>query len=241
MTDTPVKNPAERHAALSAIAPLTLVDQIVEAIVEAAATGVFLPGDRVVEADLARRFNVSRVPVREAMRLLESQGILINVPYRGMRLMDVSVERVEKILQVRLALEMVAARHVQQRAAVEPAVLEPLARIVDEMRRAAAAGDAYHVATLDTAFHRRLCELSGNEVLVATWEPLARQLTIVFGLAALQRVLATITGEHEEVLEALRGDDWPALSALMEGHIMDFVRIIDHDDLMTALRERPGH
>ena len=87
----------------------TLVEQVVDRIVEAAARGIFLPGDRVVEAEVARRLQVSRVPVREALRLLESQGIVENIPYRGMRLMDVSVARLEKVLKVRLVLEQLAA------------------------------------------------------------------------------------------------------------------------------------
>ena len=66
---------------LKAIAPLsvkTLVDQVVDAIVEATALGVFLPGDRIVEAEIARSLNVSRIPVREALRLLESQGVVVS-------------------------------------------------------------------------------------------------------------------------------------------------------------------
>jgi DNA-binding GntR family transcriptional regulator len=83
----------------------SLVEQVVDAIVEAAAKGVFLPGDRLVEAELARSLNVSRIPVREALRLLESQGVVVSERYRGMSLMSVDIERLEKILKVRLALE----------------------------------------------------------------------------------------------------------------------------------------
>ena len=105
----------------------TLVERVVDAIVEAAARGLILPGDRVVEAEVARELKISRVPVREAFRQLESQGIVINKPYRGMRLMDVSVERLEKTLKVRLALEALAAEEVRQKAVSEPSILKPLA------------------------------------------------------------------------------------------------------------------
>ena len=70
---------------MPALRPITLVEQVVDAFVKAAAEGQILPGDRIVEADLAKALNVSRVPVREALRLLESQGIVVNSPYRGMR------------------------------------------------------------------------------------------------------------------------------------------------------------
>src|SRR5215472_394233 len=86
---------------MTALRPITLVAQVVEAVIKAAAEGQILPGDRVVEADIANELNVSRVPVREALRLLESQGIVVNTPYRGMRLMDVDGKRLHQILVVR--------------------------------------------------------------------------------------------------------------------------------------------
>jgi DNA-binding GntR family transcriptional regulator len=64
------------------IRPITLVDQVGDALIRTAADGRILPGDRVVEAEIAREFGVSRVPVREALRLLESQGIWVNETYR---------------------------------------------------------------------------------------------------------------------------------------------------------------
>src|SRR5215204_4871113 len=72
------------------VQPRTMVEQAAEAIVAAAARGVFLPGDRLVEAEIARDLGISRVPVREALRLLESQGIVVGTPYKGMRLMQVT-------------------------------------------------------------------------------------------------------------------------------------------------------
>lgn len=75
------------------VRPRTLVDQAVEAIVAGAARGVILPGDRIVEADLARALGMSRVPVREALRLLESQGLVSSAPYKGIRLTPVTRAR----------------------------------------------------------------------------------------------------------------------------------------------------
>src|SRR6185312_15420433 len=85
---------------VGAVRPITLVEQIVEALVRAAAEGRILPGERLVEAEISRRFDVSRVPVREALRLLESQGIVTNAPYRGMRLMEVDARHLRQILVV---------------------------------------------------------------------------------------------------------------------------------------------
>ncbi|MBD0276255.1 MAG: GntR family transcriptional regulator, partial [Acetobacteraceae bacterium] len=82
-----------------------MVEQAAEAIVAAAARGAFLPGDRLVEAEIARDLGISRVPVREALRLLESQGIVVNTPYRGVRLVEVDARRVQQMLEVRCVLE----------------------------------------------------------------------------------------------------------------------------------------
>jgi DNA-binding GntR family transcriptional regulator len=98
---------AGRHRSrqrMAALRPITLVDQVVDAMIKAAAEGHILPGDRVVEADIANELNVSLVPVREALRLLESQGIVVNTPYRGMRLMEVDGKRLHQILMCEAAL-----------------------------------------------------------------------------------------------------------------------------------------
>jgi DNA-binding transcriptional regulator YhcF (GntR family) len=87
------------------VQPRTMVEQAAEAIVAAAARGAFLPGDRLVEAEIARDLGISRVPVREALRLLESQGIVNSTPYKGMRLMEVTNAGVAALMRVRLALE----------------------------------------------------------------------------------------------------------------------------------------
>jgi DNA-binding GntR family transcriptional regulator len=218
----------------------TLVEQVVDRIVEAAARGTFLPGDRVVEAELARRLQVSRVPVREALRLLESQGIVENTPYRGMRLMDVSVVRLEKVLKVRLVLEQLAAEDARLAAQKNPSILDPLARTRGLMEVAAQRGDRYELARLDTVFHRQLCGLTGNEVLLRTWEPLSLQLTIIFGLSAMQKDLGPIADEHTEIIEALRSRSAKTVATLMREHIVDYTRALDHEGFIERLRVSTG-
>jgi DNA-binding GntR family transcriptional regulator len=157
----------ERHSPrqLEPLTPRALVDHVVEAIVQAAATGMFMPGDRIVEADVARRLNVSRVPVREALRLLESQGIVVSMPYHGMRLIEVSADGLRKILEVRLALETLAAFVLREACLEDPQILAPLDAFSAELQVAAIEGDRFGIATLDTRFHRTLLRLTGS------WSP----------------------------------------------------------------------
>jgi DNA-binding GntR family transcriptional regulator len=228
---------ANRLPKLLPLESKTLVDQVVDAIVEATATGAFLPGDRIIEAELARELNVSRIPIREALRILESQGIVVNTRYRGMRLMDVSVDRLEKILKVRLALETLAAREVLEARKTDPAVLAPLDHVVEELHKAADNSDSYRVARLDTEFHRTLCKLSGNDVLLQLWEPLSRQLTIIFGLSTLQKGLETIVEEHDNLLASLKAGDLRILEHVMKVHILDYTQALDYEGFVETLRE----
>jgi len=229
-------SPTAKLARLAPLEPRTLADMVVDAIVEATATGVFLPGDRVVEAEVARALNVSRVPVREALRILESQGIVVNTRYRGMQLMDVSAAGLERILKVRTGLEALAVEEVLVLASDNPGFLDPLAAVVAQLHAAADKGDSFGVAKLDTEFHRTLCRMSGNDVLLRTWEPLSRQLTIIFGLSALQKELDAIAHEHDDLLAMLRAGDGPGALRGIREHILDYSRAIDYEGLVEVRR-----
>lgn len=226
----------QKRNELKPIQSRSLVEEIVDSIVEATATGVFLPGDRIVEAEVARSLNVSRMPVREALRTLESQGVVVSERFRGMRLMSVNIERLEKILKVRMALECLAGAEVLERMKTEPDVLAPLEAITAEMHAAGDKDDGFLVAKLDTQFHRCLCELSENEALLHSWEPLSRQLTIIFGLSTLKKKATEIVAEHDEVLEALRAGDKESFNELMETHILEYSRDVDYEELVDKLR-----
>ncbi|MEX0921992.1 MAG: GntR family transcriptional regulator [Rhodovibrionaceae bacterium] len=225
-----------KSLSLAPLAAKTRVDQVVDAIVEATAKGLILPGDRIVEADLARSLNVSRVPVREALRLLESQGVVVNERYRGMKLMSVNIDRLEKTLKVRLALEKLAGGEVIARTQEDPEVLKPLDEVLRQLHAAADADDGFLVAKLDTEFHRCLCQLCENEALLGAWEPLSRQLTIIFGLSTLKKDLKAIVAEHDDVMSALRKGNRKAFEDLMETHILEYSRAVDYELLVEQLR-----
>src|SRR3546814_7824437 len=110
MSPLPQNAEARPPPAREAARPQTLVDHAVPAIISEAARGVILPGDRIVESELAKALKISRVPIREALRILESQGVVTSEPYKGIRLMPVTRERLDQILEVRVALEIIATR-----------------------------------------------------------------------------------------------------------------------------------
>ena len=232
----PGTGPRDGRPALSPLLPRTLVEQVADAIVRAAALGELLPGDRVVEADLARLLRVSRVPVREALRMLESQGVVVNTPYRGMRLMEVSADRLRAILRVRLELERLAVREVLARPGAREALVAELAALCRAMGAAAARGDGYELARLDTEFHHALCRASGNEALLGSFGPLARQLTVIFGFSALQKELAPVVAEHVELCRALARGEEAELIELLRVHIIEANEALDHEAFIRSRR-----
>lgn len=210
----------------------TLVDDAVDAIVAAAARGMLLPGDRIVETDMASKLNISRIPVREALRLLESQGIVVSEPFKGIRLAPVSKERLENIFEVRVTLELLAVKRIVASGLHKEAhFLEALRQCIDEMQIMSMRKDAYGVANADVAFHRELCRLSGNDVLLNLWEGVARQLTIVVGLSTLEKSMHIIVDEHNELMHVLKSGNLPRIEKAMIHHIIKQNEGIDFSTL----------
>ncbi len=214
----------------------TLVDQAADAIIAGAARGVILPGDRIVEAELARQLGISRVPVREALRLLESQGLVTNEPYKGIRLTPVTTDRFNQTLAVRAALETAAARQMFQLGRNKSEYLASLPRCIDAMRAAADKRDTYGFAMADASFHRELCRSSGNTVLCAMWEQIARQLTVMVGLSILGKPTDKIIAEHDQLLNVLSSSRFARVQSALEEHIMKQNLRIDFEKLIADRR-----
>jgi DNA-binding GntR family transcriptional regulator len=214
-----------------------MVEQAAEAIVAAAARGIFLPGDRLVEAEIARDLGISRVPVREALRLLESQGIVVSTPYKGMRLMQVTNAGVAALMRVRLALETLAVQEAL-RALGGPERFATLNHAAASYALAVRLGDPAPIVLADEAFHAELCRVSGNLVLLALWQGLARQLAVVWGLAHQSRPRPETVAEHHALITALEdGDEALALGAL--GRHVNWHLGFDFEAVLAGRRRQP--
>lgn len=200
--------------------PRTMTDSAMEAIVNAAARGLFLPGDRLVEAEIARDLGISRVPVREALRLLESQGIVINHPYRGMRLMQVTNRSVADIVEVRARLETLAAERAAA-AIAAGASPEPLRAALARFAAATEAGDPAISAAADRAFHAAIIAFGDNAVLLDLWGVLAARFSVLWGIAHRQKggATAAATAEHEEILSAIETGVAAAAGMALSRHL----------------------
>ncbi len=216
--------------------PRTLVHQVIDALVAGASEGLILPGDRIVETELAAQLGVSRVPVREALRVLESQGVVVNEPYKGIRLTPVTPERIDQLIEVRVALETTAAASAIRRGKNDAPRLAELAQIVDQMEAMAARNDVFGFATADTSFHRVFCGFAGNSVLSDMWEMLARQMTIIFGLSALGKPMADIVQEHRVLVEVFRLGNMADMANAISDHIDVEIHKVDLENIIARRR-----
>lgn len=200
----------------------SLPEKIAERIVEGIAAGRFFPGERLVEADIAAELQVSRMPVRAAFKALEKQGILVNVPHRGCRVMTLTDRKVRQIFQVRTDLELRACKDAMDRIAEDPAMIGEIDEILTQMKRSVVAKDTSGVVNADFAFHRWICARSDNEIVFTLWTALAHHVRIIFGLVGhdwpdLQKVF----DEHLSLRNLLASGDQIALMRAMSNHLLE--------------------
>lgn len=208
-------------ATLSMIRSPSLAEQAADAIVTGISSGALKPCQRLVETELAGLLKVSRVPLREALKILEAQGIVESVPHRGTRIADFDEKRVDQMCEVRVALERIALAHAVPVYRQDPVQLARLDQIITVMERAADRLEWIEVSKADIAFHREICRTSGHRIVETLWEALARHVFIVFGHEIRDERDARIVGpQHRRLRDLLAAGDAAALYEEIEPHIM---------------------
>lgn len=197
-----------------------LVTEIAGQIVEAIGDGRLKPGEKVTELKLSREMGTSRAPVREALRLLESQGLIVSHPRRGFYVHAYDAKELEDIYDLRICLELHAAER-----ALERMGRDDVARLEDQvalLHRLGAAGAARDQVAADYAFHRMICEIAGNERIVRLFDTLATELRAGIALiGVLYDDPARIAATHDPILAAIKAGDGDDLRDRLKAHLMD--------------------
>ena len=188
-------------------------DLVAALVRELIITGELDPGEQLRQRDLARRFGVSQTPVREAMRRLESEGLLISDTHRGFSVVPPDAGRVEENFQIRAALESLGAALAARK--IDAAGLARLRELNGRMRALADDDPAY--AELNREFHFTVYEYAGSPLLLSLMRLLWASL---HGGPRVSRSHAESARQHDEILAALAGGDDAAASARTYQHIM---------------------
>lgn len=202
----------------SVLSTTDLVTQIARQITEAIVTGRLKPGARLTELQLSREFGTSRAPVREAARLLESQGLVVSSPRRGFFVRTLSATDLHDIYELRIGLELHAADLALQRAA--PRDIANLEKQLAKLYKLADEGSIENQIFADFAFHRALCEASGNARLLKVYDELATDMRA--GITLIGKLYDDphrIAETHEPIIAALKKGDRDALLSAVRYHI----------------------
>lgn len=139
---------------------VTLRERVEDKLRDAIASGIFKPGQRLIERELCEMTGVGRTSIREAVRQLEAEGLITTVPHRGPTVARISVEEARQLYEVRALLEGAAGRAFAERRPEEP--LAQMSASVAELEAAAAKGDRNAVIVAKTRFYNALMKGCGN-------------------------------------------------------------------------------
>ena len=223
--------------AIASLKPLRkslLSENVVGSIRAAILDGKFELGQRLVETELAEQLGVSRGPIREALRLLAAEGLVVINVHRGTFVVEPTVADVEEIYSLREALEVLAVQRV-----VRLASDDELAELVESVRRFQAATREERIERLvdeNMKFHSRLFSLARHGRLSQVWSTLESQLHLC-NLMELERIredlreriredLSMTFEDHSEILDAIQSRDAERACRLISKHIQSAAQIV---------------
>lgn len=198
---------------------LPLREVVFRTLRQAILKGELKPGERLLELHLADRLGVSRTPIREAIRMLELEGLVLMIPRRGAEVAKISHKNLQDTLEVRGALEELATDLACQRISDEE--LRELSAAEDHFQKVVKnGGSEIEIAEADEAYHDIIYKASGNEKLVQMINNLREQM-YRYRLEYIkdEAKRGVLVHEHEEILQAIRIRDLIRAKTLMKEHI----------------------
>ncbi len=205
---------------------LTAQEVVLKELRSALASGVLMPGQQLVQEDLAEELGVSRVPIRESLKILEGEGHVTYHPNRGYFVTELSATDLAELYRIRELLEEEALTRAV--AEVSDADLKDIEEILTEVNAAAAAGDVDALTQANRAFHLSIIELSGmnrlSRLIRQLWDASDIYRTVYFREESnRERIFA----EHQEIFRALQARDAHALIKAQNHHREQAVQVLN--------------
>lgn len=215
---TITRNEAAARPPFSSIQVPDLVGVVEAQLQRAILSGRIAPGERIVEAELARQMGVSRAPVREAARRLESLGLLISRPRHGFAVRTVSPKQVNDLYEVRIQLELMGASLACAHAS--DAELAQLDARVDDMVERAEILSSPERAALDLDFHFAISALSGNHYLHRLFDNMQTEVRMFLALSEdSYGDLKALAETHRPIARAMARRDVDAAQNALRFHL----------------------
>jgi len=194
----------------------TLPGLVAKQIRAAIKSGKLKPGDRLIETDMAREMSIGRNAVREAIRYIEKEGLVVTIPFKGAQVVEISKNDLRDIYDVRNALETLALNTLAVK--IDNEKIKILDAVIKEMKAVSKKGNLQAIIDVDLKFHRTICELSENKVLLEAWSGLSNRLRAFIA-----------SGDDlygEDTPEVTLGTHYPVFDAIKIGDFKLAVRIL---------------
>jgi DNA-binding GntR family transcriptional regulator len=197
----------------------SLSDDVVDRLRSAIVRGTFAPGQRLSEVALAEAFSVSRGPIREALTVLEREGLLKVERHRGAWVTLLSRQDIDEIYELRLALERLAMERAARLASSEDC--DAMAEVIELLRDAVERKDVFDTVALDVRFHDLIYRAARHDRLYQSWALLRPQIeTFLNSRPSDQNAyLDKAVREHSELLDVIRRHEREQAVTMIELHI----------------------
>lgn len=198
---------------------LPLRDVVFNTLRDAILTGKLVPGERLMENQLAEKLGVSRTPVREALRMLELENLVELVPRKGAQVLDMSEKDIVNILEVRSALEGLATALACKKMTKEE--LQQLKELEEDFEKAVTDDDVEQFVDIDEDFHDMIFAATENDKLINIFRNLRIQL-YRYRMAQAKNnetSMSTIVAHHRSIIRAIENHDGEEGASIAHGHI----------------------
>ena len=200
--------------------PNSLVNQIYKTLGRAIANGSIAPGQVLKETELQQHFDVSRAPIREAIRLLEADRLVVADAYKKKHVRLIMYNDLQEVIPVLACIEGCAARLAV--LLINSDDIKAFEEINDEMKKAYLAGDLDQCNDLNFKFHKLYVKASANETLIQALRPIVRRV-IRLWVSTLYRQRPSLfeytIGEHDKIIDAIRNRDARKAEDMVKKHI----------------------
>ncbi|MCI5869038.1 MAG: GntR family transcriptional regulator [Dorea sp.] len=204
---------------------LPLRDVVFNTLRQAILRGELKPGERLMEIQLANKLGVSRTPIREAIRKLELEGLVIMIPRKGAEVADITEKSLRDVLEVRKALEELAVQLACDKITQEE--IEELKRAAEEFKKILKSRDITEIAEADVRFHDVIFMATDNQKLIQLLNNLREQM-YRFRVEYLknEEVYPQLIAEHEEIIEHIAKKEKDEASGIVCQHIDNQVEAV---------------
>ena len=203
----------------------TLTDQALKEIREAIRTGKLKPGERLVEMQLAEEMQISRFPIREALRYLEKEGLVETRPFKGTHVFEFTEKDMEELYSLRSALEELAVRILVEN--LDNKKIKELETIVQAMQQASQIGNLDQMISEDLRFHQTICELSGHRKLLEVWQTLESQLQVFLTIEKdFFETAYLYVSTHDPIMDAIKQRNAKKAEKAIRDHLGLAMRVI---------------